>query len=78
MANLFFYDARGQFLRSYDRPVVGDQPVPPQTGLDDQFKYVCNGAKLSNKINRFNDFETPLQTLIRAARATLNDPRYVP
>ena len=55
-----------------------DQPVPPQTGVEEQFGYACLGATLKNKIDRFLPSETPLQTIIRVTRATMSDPRYKP
>ncbi len=75
---LFLYDAQGQFVGSLDKPVLGEQPIPPQTGTEEQYNYVCNVAAVRSRINQFNEYETPLQTLIRVSRATFNDPRYVP
>ena len=77
IASIFFYDARGLIVASFPHPVLADEPVPPQTGVEEQFAHVCQDKPLSNKISNFPDDETPLQMLIRVARATMADPRYV-
>lgn len=78
VVRLFFYDLHGGFAGTYDKPLLVDQPIPPQTGVEEQFGYVCKGKPLSNKISSFPENETPLQTLIRASRSTMADPRWKP
>ena len=75
---IFFYSGHGDLVGSFDGVGVSNAAVPPETGLSEQFRYACKGVPLSNKIDRFPDGETPLQTLIRASRATMSDPRWKP
>ena len=76
IVQMFFYDSRGDFIAAYDHPVLVDEAIPPQTGLEEQFEYVCKGTAPTNRLSQFNDNETPIQTIIRAARVTMHDPRY--
>ncbi len=78
IVRLFFYNAHGDLTGSLDKPILVDQPVPPQTGVEEQFKIVCERAPPRNSISNFNEVETPLRTLIRTTRATMNDPHYKP